>query len=203
MIRTVDWAQRATITCRQLCLTCGGKILVRKAAQVSKRKFCSYKCANGAWKAGVKKQVRVSSSGKTRVCCKCGKRRPIGWFYLKSPTARFPYCKKCWVDHHRALRKKNPDYSLMIRRRVKYGLEPDDVARKVAKQKGRCKVCRTSISVKSPVDHDHKLNVVRGLLCNNCNLMIGLCHDDPKVLRSAAQYLEVDRTSTERRAKSP
>lgn len=40
------------------------------------------------------------------------------------------------------------------------------------------------------VDHCHDSKEVRGLLCNDCNLVIGKVNDDPAILRRLADYLE-------------
>lgn len=40
------------------------------------------------------------------------------------------------------------------------------------------------------VDHCHKSNINRGVLCSNCNTMLGLAHDDANILTVAAQYLK-------------
>lgn len=40
------------------------------------------------------------------------------------------------------------------------------------------------------LDHCHKTNVFRGVLCGPCNLLLGHAHDDPTILRLAADYLE-------------
>jgi hypothetical protein len=40
------------------------------------------------------------------------------------------------------------------------------------------------------IDHHHGDGVVRGLLCNQCNLGLGLFRDDSSILRRAAEYLE-------------
>lgn len=48
------------------------------------------------------------------------------------------------------------------------------------------------------IDHDHTCCVgdyscgecVRGLICQTCNFLIGQAHDNPAVLRAAAEYLE-------------
>ena len=40
------------------------------------------------------------------------------------------------------------------------------------------------------VDHDHKTNKIRGLLCNSCNRGLGYFRDDIRMVRKAAKYLE-------------
>lgn len=40
------------------------------------------------------------------------------------------------------------------------------------------------------IDHDHKTDIVRGLLCGHCNVGIALFKDSPELLRAAALYLE-------------
>ena len=44
------------------------------------------------------------------------------------------------------------------------------------------------------IDHDHETGIIRGVLCNNCNTMLGAAKDTPEILREAARYLE-ERTS--------
>ena len=44
-------------------------------------------------------------------------------------------------------------------------------------QQGRCKICgihQSSLSTKLHTDHDHITNIVRGLLCFNCNKQLGV-----------------------------
>jgi len=58
-------------------------------------------------------------------------------------------------------------------------------------QDGRCAICRAPPSPRRAlaVDHCHVTHRVRGLLCDRCNLGIGLFGDSPSALRSAASYL--------------
>jgi hypothetical protein len=68
-----------------------------------------------------------------------------------------------------------------------YGLK-HDVAVSLAKNRiGECKIC--SKVTKLVVDHCHDTNVVRGLICDNCNKMLGHSFDNPQTLIQAAEYL--------------
>ena len=40
------------------------------------------------------------------------------------------------------------------------------------------------------MDHDHETGEVRGLLCANCNLAIGLLEDSPSRILAAAAYVK-------------
>ena len=56
----------------------------------------------------------------------------------------------------------------------------------------RCAICRAPEPGKydwSP-DHDHDSGMVRGILCNSCNMALGKMKDSPTLLRRAADYLE-------------
>jgi hypothetical protein len=75
-----------------------------------------------------------------------------------------------------------------------YGLTLEKYHDLVILCKGMCPVCKrpwgTSHSEKPNVDHCHKTGVVRGVICNRCNLVLGKTGDDPVLLRSLADYLE-------------
>lgn len=57
-------------------------------------------------------------------------------------------------------------------------------------QSWRCGICEKRIDESASVDHDHATGEVRGLLCQNCNAVLGLAGDSVKVLRAAADFLE-------------
>jgi hypothetical protein len=84
--------------------------------------------------------------------------------------------------------KSQRDSSLKYR----YGLTAEEVLAIVLRQ-GGCGVCRR----KTPdgagwwhVDHDHKTNKVRGVLCGTCNTGLGKLGDSTDRLRAALKYLE-------------
>ncbi len=63
-------------------------------------------------------------------------------------------------------------------------------------QDGCCAIChqpeRTTRNGKPrnlSVDHDHRTDAIRELLCNNCNALLGLVDDDIELLEAAITYL--------------
>lgn len=73
--------------------------------------------------------------------------------------------------------------------------------RKLVEQKGRCMLCGqlpkpdgVRAASKLHADHDHETFAPRDLLCGNCNSGLGYFHDDPVLLRAAADYIERHRT---------
>lgn len=71
----------------------------------------------------------------------------------------------------------------------RYGISKEDYLNLWNGQNGKCALCK-QISNLLSVDHCHKTNEVRGLLCKNCNLLLGHGKDDEKILASAIEYLE-------------
>lgn len=75
---------------------------------------------------------------------------------------------------------------------ARYGLTEDAFHVRLDAQNHECAVCREPLSQdhRVHVDHSHESGHVRGLLCLNCNVGLGMFRDDPARLRLAALYLE-------------
>jgi|WetSurSiteA1Bulk_404760.scaffolds.fasta_scaffold06722_8 hypothetical protein len=79
------------------------------------------------------------------------------------------------------------------RKLKRYGITPDDYNFMFDAQNGYCAICGIHQSkLKKPlfVDHDHKKNKVRGLICHRCNFAIGLFDDSIDNLLNAIKYLK-------------
>jgi hypothetical protein len=74
---------------------------------------------------------------------------------------------------------------------AKYGITAEQFADLLQSQGNRCPICVRDFSdqMKPLVDHDHRTGLVRGLLCNACNVAIGQFDDDVSRLRRAEVYL--------------
>ena len=61
------------------------------------------------------------------------------------------------------------------------------------KQNYKCKICKTKLALfgyNTTVDHCHTTKIIRGILCKNCNLMLGTAEDSIKTLQHAILYLQ-------------
>ena len=95
-------------------------------------------------------------------------------------------------------RKKNPEKWSRSQRegnwKKTYGITVQQYEAMLKSQNGVCAVCGSEKPDKKrkffSVDHCHKTNVVRGLLCTNCNFILGHCFDRIDLLESAINYLK-------------
>lgn len=70
----------------------------------------------------------------------------------------------------------------------RYGLTPPLLRRLTRQQQNRCLICLQPVPLQ--VDHCHQTQRIRGLLCMQCNLALGLFEDDLSRLHRAIRYLE-------------
>lgn len=56
-------------------------------------------------------------------------------------------------------------------------------------QNGVCAICKFKPKTVFHVDHCHSTGKVRGLLCINCNMALGLLKDNKMFLSQAIDYL--------------
>ena len=58
-------------------------------------------------------------------------------------------------------------------------------------QNGVCAICSNhSQRLKLSIDHCHKNNTIRGLLCERCNSILGRVKDNISILENAIIYLK-------------
>lgn len=77
----------------------------------------------------------------------------------------------------------------------RYGITFEEYELMLKKQNGRCKICKTTKThnkshKRLSIDHCHKTNKIRGLICDRCNVAIGRIEDDIKRAKQIIKYLE-------------
>lgn len=89
--------------------------------------------------------------------------------------------RRTWTSEH-------PEYNRTWRL-IKMGCSPEHYQKLLEETHGCCAICSKKPKVLH-IDHDHKTQAIRSLLCFGCNTMLGKANDDPNVLRAAVAYLE-------------
>lgn len=79
----------------------------------------------------------------------------------------------------------------------KYGITADDYDMMLLDQKGGCALCFRAPSPGKHlhVDHIHGTNLVRGLLCHQCNWYMGTIDADPQIYLRIGAYLTKKETA--------
>ena len=124
--------------------------------------------------------------------CKSHYNKPRRWRYK---AASYAYSRK-W-------RANNLDRARESERRSQlrrwYGLTFEQREQMWLAQDKTCTICKQLLDLdKVHIDHDHTCcptkktcgKCIRGLLCNNCNHLLGLAKDSKAILLAAVEYLD-------------
>ena len=127
----------------------------------------------------------------------CGKHMPV-FMYGKDASRKDglnPYCRPCSIARNKKYFAKYKSNGRARWRRLAYTFGvTEEVYNEMWKAQGECcAICKTTEARGRGdfhLDHNHKTNEARGILCAECNVGIGKLLDSPKVLKSALAYLE-------------
>ena len=98
---------------------------------------------------------------------------------------------RIWQDENQDKYEKNLKKKNANSRFKRRGITKEEYEEMLLGQKGNCKLCGIPIDPKAvQIDHCHKTDIVRGLLCRPCNVGLGMFKDDRKMLERAILYLE-------------
>ncbi len=86
------------------------------------------------------------------------------------------WCKECRAS-----------YRSETRRGLYRSMISDEALKDIIETVKECVICGSVEDL--VVDHCHKTNIIRGMLCNHCNRGLGNFKDDPELLEFARMYL--------------
>lgn len=119
-----------------------------------------------------------------RECSRCLKMIKLSQFNKhggKTSTAYLgihPYCKECSAEKH------------LI---SKYGITMNQKLEMIKSQNNKCKICEIKLpSDKLRIDHCHNSNIIRGILCDDCNVTLGLVKENIQTLENMILYLKTN-----------
>ena len=130
-----------------------------------------------------------------KMCRICKIVQPFENFYKNQQNEHLESrCKKCCNARNKEYNNKDKDKSKKQRaaywRKHKYGLTQEEYKNMILSQNNECAICKKPSHKTLHVDHDHKTDKVRGLLCHECNTGIGLFNEDIDSLTNAVKYLK-------------
>lgn len=160
-------------------------------------KFCSEKCRceyrkkNGYMKKYYEENIEKWKETQSSIEHKEKKNLPRNERYRQDKEYRDLIKKRV-----REYNKRNPKVKLNQHLR-EYGITIEDYDTMLKSQDYKCAICRCSIEDLGEykyrplfIDHNHKTGKIRGLLCNNCNFILGHAKDDISILENAIKYLK-------------
>ena len=114
-----------------------------------------------------------------KLCSLCDKEKSITSFNkdISKNDKLSNICRECQKEYIKFWNIKN-----------KYNLTSEQYYELFKIQNNKCLICKKKAIL--VVDHDHKTRKIRGLLCRECNLGIGLLKDNITILKTAIKYLE-------------
>lgn len=116
----------------------------------------------------------------TKICTKCKVDKPLSAEHFplhnKTKSGFDSWCRSCRATYRSETRRGH--YRNMI---------SDENLKTILEEVTECTICGAKENL--VVDHDHKTNKIRGLLCNHCNRGLGHFRDDPQLLEFARIYL--------------
>jgi hypothetical protein len=149
------------------------------------------------------KRINIPVVDGDKQCNKCKQIKSVQHFgpYPRSKDGRREVCADCRNAHARADRLKRPEHYRDADYRSIYGISLIEYEKLFEKQGRVCAICgklpdnpagagKNERNKRLHVDHNHLTGAVRGLLCRNCNVGIGLLGEDVVVLEAAIQYIK-------------
>lgn len=107
-------------------------------------------------------------------------------------------CKPCDLSRRKSGIDR-PAYARQWQLQRKYGIDLSGFDALWIAQRGLCGVCGVHLTMPSmrkgqsptsaSVDHNHHTGNIRGLLCNRCNMALGLLEDSEKLLKRALSWV--------------
>lgn len=130
--------------------------------------------------------------------CRCGKETTVSRNSLLHGLTKSCGCLvseqgkiklQTWRKNQTLLTDEEKKYKRQLYRMLRiYGLTEEDYLKLVKEQNGECAICHKQDRL--VIDHCHKTNLIRKLLCFKCNVLLGNALDNIEILKNAITYLE-------------
>ena len=135
-----------------------------------------------------------------KFCKSCRIEKPLSEYHHSIKNKEFgkhypdSLCKSCKATKNKtwakANQKKMNRYNIKAKLKSRYGMAIQEYDAMIIAQNNLCAICNQSQTRRNlSVDHCHQTNRVRALLCDRCNLALGMVNDDLDIVERIKQYL--------------
>lgn len=138
----------------------------------------------------------IKSEGKSGArsivkCQNCGEEFSELNIKIRAGKGKF-CCNACYKEFRKRNKKDEKEANRLYQKKCKYGLSKEEYDDLFIKQNNKCAICGREFNetLKAFVDHCHITGKVRGLLCTNCNTLLGMAKDSIETLKTAIEYLQ-------------
>jgi len=146
-------------------------------------------------------KLKLIDNNKKR-CRKCWSFKPLSDFGTSQKRFQCKSCFSAWKKEYYQrpeVKVKERQHFLKGYFKRAYGITLDQYEEMLLKQNGCCAICKNKESRVNPkskkvqplsVDHCHQTGKVRGLLCSQCNLILGKFNDNILLFQACIDYLQ-------------
>lgn len=137
----------------------------------------------------------------SRKCYTCKEEKPLEEFYRSKNEkyGRHGRCTTCVKTRYLSdsAKESKKAYNRARSRKSGTGFTPEEFEQKLEEQNNRCAICGTDkpTSINWHADHCHETKTKRGVLCQKCNMGIGLFNDNTELMEKAIMYLNQYKTN--------
>lgn len=138
-----------------------------------------------------------------KICGSCKKDRMVKSFSPSQLRQSSSLCRRCIYAYNKKYQEKFPEKYNLIKKNsnrnyytrllAARGVDDGFYDRKFKEQDGKCAICNSQRYDRTlrrfAIDHCHKTNLTRGLLCSSCNRALGYFKDNQSILNNAIEYL--------------
>ena len=113
----------------------------------------------------------------------------------KYRDANIDKIKKYGKEYRIATKEERRKYDKIYQFKKRYGITPEQYYEFLNKQNNSCAICgkhQSELKKALAVDHNHKTNKIRGLLCDRCNRGLGYFGEDKNIINNANNYLNMN-----------
>ena len=130
-----------------------------------------------------------------KICPSCKTDKPISNYWKGQYS-----CIDCTKEKQKTRwASRSPKKRLEQHLKYKYNVTVSTLEETLINQDTKCAICKTELPDLLlydnrrrgyAIDHNHETGEFRGVLCLNCNTLLGLAQADKNILLSAIDYLE-------------